>query len=49
LGEFVPAGAPLFEIAPAADRINVSAALISVELGLVFGRRPGIEEMLNTV
>jgi uncharacterized membrane protein len=34
LGEFVPAGAPLFEIAGAADRINVSAALRSVELGL---------------
>jgi uncharacterized membrane protein len=33
LGEFVPAGAPLFEIAGAADRINVSAALRSVELG----------------
>jgi uncharacterized membrane protein len=34
LGEFVPAGAPLFEIAGATDRINVSAALRSVELGL---------------
>jgi uncharacterized membrane protein len=34
LGEFVPAGAPLFEIAGATDRINVSAALGSVELGL---------------
>ena len=34
LGEFVPAGAPLFEIAGAADRINVSAALRSVDLGL---------------
>ena len=34
LGEFVPAGAPLFEIAGAADRINTSAALRSVELGL---------------
>ena len=34
LGEFVPAGAPLFEIAGADDRINVSAALRSVDLGL---------------
>jgi uncharacterized membrane protein len=34
LGEFVPSGAPLFEISGAAERINVDAVIRSVEIGL---------------
>jgi uncharacterized membrane protein len=34
LGEFVPAGAPLFEIAGPTDRVDVNAAIQSVKFGL---------------
>ncbi len=34
LGEFVPAGATLFEISGSAERLDVSAAIASIELGL---------------
>jgi uncharacterized membrane protein len=34
LGEFVPAGAPLFEIAGAPDRIDADAAVRAIQLGL---------------